>query len=157
PAPAALQAEWDAARADAITPVLARVGLDRINIAITGSAPLPRSTFDFFTRSGVPLSDWYGSSEAGGAAWGPGRVVPGTSGTRFTGTELRVAPDGEILTRGPHVFAGYLDAPELTAASVDDDGWYHTGDLGHLDEGANLHVVGRKKEVIVPASGHNVS
>jgi long-chain acyl-CoA synthetase len=72
------------------------------------------------------------------------------------GTELRIAEDGEICSRGPHVFAGYLADPERTAETVV-DGWLHTGDLGRLDDEGNLSVIGRKKEILVPSSGHNVS
>lgn len=158
PVPDGLRAEWERARARVISPVLAELGLDRVRISITGSAPMPRHVFDFFTRCGLPLSDCYGQSESTGfVAWDPQHVVPGTSGRRFPGTELRIAEDGEILSRSPSVFAGYLDAPELTAQVVDAHGWLHTGDLGRLDDGGNLHLIGRKKEMIVPTSGHNVS
>ncbi|HTK61660.1 MAG TPA: long-chain fatty acid--CoA ligase [Pseudonocardia sp.] len=158
PVPEDLRKRWARARADVISPVLAELGLDRVRISITGSAPMPRHVFDFFTRCGLPLSDCYGQSESTGfVAWDPRHVVPGTSGRRFPGTELRIAEDGEILSRGPTVFAGYLDAPDLTAQVVDERGWLHTGDLGRLDDGGNLHIVGRKKEMIVPTSGHNVS
>ena len=158
PVPDDLRESWTRARAEAISPVLAELGLDRVRIALTGSAPMPRHVFDFFTRCGLPLSDCYGQSESTGfVAWDPRHVVPGTSGRRFPGTELRIAEDGEILSRGPNVFVGYLDAPEQTAQAVDAQGWLHTGDLGRLDEGGNLHLVGRKKEMIVPTSGHNVS
>jgi long-chain acyl-CoA synthetase len=158
PVPEDLGSDWERAREEVISPVLAEVGLDRVQISLSGSAPMPRHVFDFFTRCGLPLSDCFGQSESTGfVAWDPRHVVPGTSGKRFPGTELRIAEDGEILSRGPTVFAGYLDAPELTAQVVDERGWLHTGDLGRLDDGGNLRIIGRKKEMIVPTSGHNVS
>ena len=83
--------------------------------------------------------------------------MPGTAGKPFPGVEVRLADDGEILARGPHVFAGYLDDPKATAAMLDPDGWIHTGDLGALDEQGNLKVIDRKNEIIICSSGHNMS
>ena len=158
PIPEDLRSGWARARADVISPVLAELGLDRVRVAITGSAPTPRHVFDFLTRCGLPLSNCFGQSESTGfVAWHPQHVVPDTSGRRFPGTELRIAEDGEILSRGPTVFTGYLDEPELTAQVVDAGGWLHTGDLGRIDDDGNLRIIGRKKEMIVLTSGHNVS
>ena len=137
---------------------LARLGLDEVRVAVTGSAPLPRSTFEFFRACGIPLSDCYGQSETTGfVSWDPDDVVPGTSGKPFPGVEVRIADDGEIVVRGPNVFAGYLNDPERTAEVLDADGWLRTGDLGRFDDGGNLVVLGRKREMLVPSSGHKVS
>ena len=158
PAPAALAAEWARLHERDIRPVLARLGLDDVQIAITGSAPLPRSTLEFFLSCGVPLSDCYGQSETSGfVSWSATGIVPGTSGRPFPGVEVEVASDGEILARGPNVFVGYLGDPERTAEALDVDGWLHTGDVGTVDAEGNLTVTGRKSEMLVPSSGHKVS
>jgi long-chain acyl-CoA synthetase len=80
----------------------------------------------------------------------------GTVGRPVPGMEVRVAADGEVLTRGPLNSPGYLNQPELTAGLIDPDGWLHTGDIGRLDEDGFLSVVDRKKELIITAGGENV-
>jgi long-chain acyl-CoA synthetase len=152
-----LAAQWDRARREVIQPVLAPLGLDRVRIATTGAAPTPRETHEFFLDCGMPLSEAYGLSECPGITCDPVDVVPGTAGKPFPGVEVRLADDGEILARGPTLFAGYLDEPDSTAEAIDADGWLHTGDLGVFDEAGNLSVIDRKKEIIVCSSGHNVS
>jgi long-chain acyl-CoA synthetase len=152
-----LTAQWARARREVIQPVLAPLGLDKVRVAATGSAPTPRETHEFFLDCGLPLADAYGLSECPGITCDPVDVVPGTSGKPFPGVEVRLADDGEILARGPTLFAGYLDDPKSTAEAIDADGWLHTGDLGVFDEAGNLSVIDRKKEIIVCSSGHNVS
>jgi long-chain acyl-CoA synthetase len=78
-----------------------------------------------------------------------GRSVPGT--------ECRIAEDGEVLLRGPHIFSGYLDNPEATQEARDAEGWLHTGDLGRVDERGHLYIIGRKKEILITAGGKNLS
>jgi long-chain acyl-CoA synthetase len=90
-------------------------------------------------------------------AWNPHQVTLGTCGTPFPGMELRLGDNQEILVRGPAVFDGYFHRPDETAAVLDAEGWYHTGDLGRFDEAGNLVLAGRMNDVIVPTSGHNVS
>ena len=111
--------------------VRALVGLDAVEFAITGAAPIPAELLSWYRAIGVPLSEIYGMSESTGPmTWEPTRVKPGTVGVAFPGTECFLADDGEVCIRGGNVFLGYLDDPEKTAEALDDDGWLHSGDIG---------------------------
>ncbi|NLD76467.1 MAG: long-chain fatty acid--CoA ligase [Acidimicrobiales bacterium] len=134
------------------------LGLDELEMAISGAAPIPAQLLTWFRAIGVPMSEVYGMSENTGAmTWTPERIKPGTVGPAVPGTEVRIAEDGEVLCRGPHVFQGYLKAPEKTAETLSDDGWLHSGDIGELDDDGYLRIVDRKKELIITAGGKNVS
>lgn len=150
---------WTRARLEAILPFLRPVGLGEVIVAMTGSAPISRSMIDYFVSLGLPLSEAWGMSETSGVGSGgdPFRIRPGTAGRPVPGVEIRTADDGEILVRGPNLFAGYLSDESRTAESFDADGWFHTGDAGVFDAEGNLRIVDRLKEMIVPSSGHNVS
>jgi long-chain acyl-CoA synthetase len=142
----------------AFAPVRAAVGLDECEIAFSGAAPVPAEVIDFLRDIGIPMSEVYGMSEnTGGMTWQPYLVKPGRVGTAYPGVEVVTAPDGEVLCRGPIVFAGYLDDPERTAEALDADGWLHTGDIGEFDSDGYLRIVDRKKELIITAGGKNVS
>ncbi len=134
------------------------VGLDAVETALSGAAPLPGEILRFFDGLGIPLVEVYGLSETTGiVTWDlAGHDRPGTVGRAFPGVEVRLEEDGEVLTRGGAVFPGYLDDPVRTAEVLDADGWFHTGDVGRLDDGY-LTIVDRKKELIITAGGKNVS
>lgn len=139
-------------------PLRWQLGLDRLRIGVCGAAPASPDLFAFFHRLGVPLVEGYGQTEASGAI-AVDRLespTPGTVGEPLPGMEVKLAEDGEILTRGPHVFMGYFKDPELTARTVDADGFLHTGDLGAF-EGGKLRIVDRKKDIIVTAGGKNIT
>jgi long-chain acyl-CoA synthetase len=126
----------------------------RLRAACSGGAPLADHVAQFYNDRGVFLGQGYGLTESSPviSACAPGAMKIGTSGRPIPGVEVKIAPDGEILTRGPHVMLGYWNKPAATAESLR-DGWLHTGDLGTLDEEGYLKITGRKKELIVTAAG----
>ena len=139
--------------------VLTRIGLDECRTAATGSAPIDPEIVEFFRALGVPLTEGWGMSELSNAATfaSPGQARSGAVGRAFPGVEVRLADDGEVLVRGPIVMAGYYKDPELTMATIDADGWLHTGDIGELDADGFLKIVDRKKELIITSGGKNIS
>ncbi|MCL2595950.1 MAG: AMP-dependent synthetase/ligase [Promicromonosporaceae bacterium] len=126
--------------------------------AVSGGAPLGERLSHFFRGVGVLVLEGYGLTEttAPAAVNVVKNVAIGTVGPPLPGTSLRIAEDGEILIKGPHVFRGYRNQPELTA-EVMQDGWFASGDLGTLDGEGRLRITGRKKEIIVTAGGKNVA
>ncbi len=129
-----------------------------IRFCCSGGAALPVHVFDFFTSQEVPLLQGYGLTETSPVITvsSPDQVRRGASGRPIAGVEVKIAPDGEILTRGPHVMVGYYQRPEATAEIIR-DGWLHTGDLGYQDDDGFLYITGRKKEIIVTSGGKNVA
>jgi len=130
----------------------------RIRLCCSGGAALPDHVFDFFTKHGVPLLQGYGLTETSPVITLPSErgVRRGAVGRAIPDVEVRIAEDGEILTRGPHVMLGYFKNQAATN-DVIRDGWLHTGDIGHLDEDGYLFITGRKKELIVTSSGKNIA
>ena len=158
PLPAQLQAAWEQVEPVAFAPLRARVGLDQIEYAFSGAAPLPVEEFHFLRAIGLSFSEVYGMSEnTGGMTWDPFRVRPGTVGRAYPGTEVRLLDDGEVVCRGGIVSRGYLNDPDRTAETFDADGWLHTGDIGRMDADGYLTIVDRKKELIITSGGKNVS
>jgi len=139
--------------------VRARLGLDRARVLATSTAPIARDTLEFFLSLGMPLLEVYGMSECTGPTTlsTPDRYRTGSVGWAIPGTDLRIADDGEIQMRGPHVFLGYLKDPTATAETLDSDGWLHSGDIGSLDEEGFLSVTDRKKELIITSGGKNIA
>jgi len=142
----------------AFKPIRELLGLDQVEYAITGAAPIPADLLNWYRAIGVPLSEIYGMSEnSGPMTWTPTKVKPGTVGPAVPGCEVKLAEDGEIICRGGNVFQGYLKEPQKTADALDDEGWLHSGDIGVLDDDGYFKIVDRKKELIITAGGKNVS
>jgi long-chain acyl-CoA synthetase len=149
---------WEFLDGFVFKPVRELIGLDQLLAAVTGAAPIPPEMLRWFRCIGVPLSEVYGMSEnTGPMTWTATHVKPGTVGPAVPGSEVKLAEDGEVCCRGGHVFAGYLNDPEKTAETIDEDGWLHSGDIGQLDEDGYLRIVDRKKELIITAGGKNIS
>jgi len=134
--------------------------LGRLRLLVSGSAPLPESTFrEIEAVTGQRVLERYGMSEAGMIASNPldGERRPGTVGLPLPGVEIRLAagPESEIEVRGRSVFGGYWRRPEATSGAFTSDGWFCTGDLGRYDEAGYLEICGRAKELII-SGGHNV-
>jgi long-chain acyl-CoA synthetase len=154
-----LQERYDAVSAAVLTPIKARLGLDRVTWAGSASAPMPVEVARFFAGLGLAINDIYGMTETTGAATacGTGSFRLGTVGTALPGIELAIADDGEVLMRGPITTAGYHRRPDATSALLDSDGWVHSGDIGTIDDDGFLRIVDRKKELIITSAGKNVA
>ena len=138
--------------------VKARLG-GRLRVANAGGAPLSRDIAEFFHAIDILVLEGYGLSEVTTAATvnRPSAFKFGTVGRPLPGVEVRLADDGEILIRSNTVFAGYYHDDEATRATIDDEGFVHTGDVGHIDDDGFLVITDRKKDIIVTAGGKNVA
>jgi long-chain acyl-CoA synthetase len=134
------------------------LGLDQLDLAVSGAAPIPPELITWFRTIGVPLAEIYGMSEScGPMTFAPYKVKAGSVGPTIPGTEIKLAEDGELCQRGGNIFVGYLNEPEKTAEALDEDGWLHSGDIAEIDEDGYVRIVDRKKELIITAGGKNVS
>jgi long-chain acyl-CoA synthetase len=157
PVPEELQKPFDEADEELFKLVRSIFG-GNVRHATSGAAPIAKEILEFFWACGVPVLEGYGMTETATAA--TVSTVSnhrfGTVGRALPGVELKIADDGEILIKGPNIFAGYHNRAEDSFGAVE-DGWMHTGDLGSIDEDGYLSITGRKKDIIITAGGKNLT
>lgn len=131
----------------------------RVSYAISGGAALGTRLGHFYRGLGLTVLEGYGLTEttAGACVNRPKQVRMGSVGLAVFGTSVKIANDGEVLLKGHHIFMGYWNNTEATNEVIDSDGWFHSGDLGSLDDDGFLYITGRKKELLVTAGGKNVA
>ncbi|WP_424531752.1 AMP-dependent synthetase/ligase [Sphaerisporangium viridialbum] len=152
-------AAYERADAALLSIIRSMIGLDEARWLATAAAPMPLEVQRFFAGFGLKVLDVYGMTETSGAftANSSEEFKLGTVGRPGPGVEVRIAEDGEILTRSPANTSGYLNRPEAGAELIDEDGWLHTGDVGSIDDDGFVRIVDRKKELIITAGGENIS
>ncbi|OIJ66016.1 AMP-dependent synthetase/ligase [Streptomyces mangrovisoli] len=157
--PAETVRELDASDRQVLEPLRATVGLDGCQRAFSGAAPIPTGVLEFLASVGLPVYEVWGLSETTGAATvsTPQAFALGSVGRPGPGIEVKEAQDGELLIRGPVVFAGYLQADGRVEPATDAEGWLATGDVGTVDSRGIVTVTDRKKEMIITAGGKNIA
>lgn len=158
PVPPFLKIAYGAAYLAIFRKLKERLGFDRVRVAYSGAAPISPDVLKFFNAIGLPLIEGYGQTEGTGvtSVSRKDNIRIGKVGQPLPGVEVKIAPDGEILVKGPGVFKGYFKNPEATAETLR-DGWLYSGDVGELDENGFLKITDRKKDLIITAGGKNIA
>ncbi len=136
----------------------ARIGRN-LRLVVSGGAPATREVIEFFNAIGITTLEGYGLTEttAPVSVNVPSRVKAGTVGKALKSTQIKTAEDGEIMIKGPGVFKGYFKADEQTAEAFDENGWFHTGDIGIIDGDGYVKITDRKKDLIINSAGKNIA
>ncbi len=135
------------------------MGLDRFKAFVSGGAPLDRDLNIFYWGIGLKVLEGYGLTETSPVLCvnTPEKFKFGSVGTLLEKTEIKVAEDGELIFRGPQIAKGYYKMPEETKEAFTEDGWFKTGDIGHIDDEGFVFITDRKKEIIITAGGKNIA
>ena len=159
PVPPQLAVQHRIAEKLVLSKIRARLGLERVKFAATGAAAIDPEALEFVLGLGLPVCEVWGMSEVSCAATvnPPDAIRIGTVGKALDNVELKLADDGELLVRGPLVMKGYRNEPDKTAEAIDAEGWLHTGDIATIDDDGYVRIVDRKKELMINASGKNMS
>ena len=136
-----------------------QAGMDRVRVAYAGGGPVSKDLCYFFQSLGIDIFQGYGLTESSPICTVnvPGKNKLGTVGPAIKGVEVKIGADGEILTRGRNMMKGYYNLPDATAEVIDPDGWFHTGDVGTMDDDGYLTITDRIKELIITSGGKNIA
>ncbi len=150
---------WRQADEQLLSKIRERLGFDELEALNVGAAPTPREVVEFYHAIGLPLAELWGMSETCGAGTcnRPEHIKIGTVGPAAPGVEIKLGEDGEVLIRSDVVMKGYRNREDQDAEAFDAEGFFHTGDIGELDDDGFLRIVDRKKELIINAAGKNMS
>ena len=131
----------------------------KIKFFISGGAPLPQKIAEFFSGIGITILEGYGLTETSPVLTSntPEKIRFGTVGVKLDNVDLKIADDGEILAKGPNIMLGYYNNEAATNDVFDDEGWFHTGDIGKIDDDGFLKITDRKKSLIVTSAGKNIA
>ena len=158
--PAHLKLRFILARWLALDNIRKMIGIHRARYLTTGAAPIAPDLIRWYLSLGVPMLEGWAQTEscALGTMSQPHHIRPGMIGRALPGTEVKVdVSNGELLIRGPNVFMGYLNQPEKTRETIDEDGWLHTGDVGSMDAEGFFRITDRMKDIIITAGGKNIT